>query len=270
MEVFYKWFFLQEGRTPEGYFSFEHLFSVGLTLLIFFGLAVLLAILFKRDNKKQDLVITIAGIAIVVIYLAELIELFTRCKTPKEVGQTLLSNLPLFLCDMSIIVTPIAGLSKGKIKGICCDFLAIWGLIMGVFGTVLAGNIYSSYCVISWPTIVSLLNHSISGFVSLFIVLTRKSTMSKENMPYVFGILTVIMLVALIIVHTVPNSANYMFFKGGDGTPYDILYINLFNKNIILYDISVFVCQHAFMGLYYLCYYLIVEAYRRHNLKKQF
>ena len=50
---FYKWFFLEEGRTPAGLFSLSHILTVTLTLAIFLTLAVFLGKKFKGDYKAS-------------------------------------------------------------------------------------------------------------------------------------------------------------------------------------------------------------------------
>ena len=39
---FYEWFFLEQGRTPEGLFSFAHLFACTISLALFLTLAFFL------------------------------------------------------------------------------------------------------------------------------------------------------------------------------------------------------------------------------------
>ena len=61
---FYKWYFLEEGRTPEGMFSWQHILSVTIVLGSFLFLAVMLGKKFK-DNKKAQF-ITLLASAIVI------------------------------------------------------------------------------------------------------------------------------------------------------------------------------------------------------------
>ena len=68
---FYRWFFLEEGRTPAGLFSLSHILTVTLTLAIFLTLAVILGKKFKGDYRKQNLVLLISGIAIVAVQLSK-------------------------------------------------------------------------------------------------------------------------------------------------------------------------------------------------------
>ena len=69
---FYEWFFEEKGREPAGLFSFGHLFSVTLTLAIFLTLAFFLGKRFRNDDKKKNLVLLIAGIAIFTLQIAKI------------------------------------------------------------------------------------------------------------------------------------------------------------------------------------------------------
>ena len=166
----------------------------------------------------------------------------------------IVGNLPLYLCDMQIYMIPIAFFAKGRFKNICFDFIGIWGILMGIFGTYLAGNIYPVHCVISFSAINSLLNHSISFSVGLFAFFAGLSTMEKKNIPFTIGILVGFMTIALIVDYV--DNHNFMFFFDGGGTPFG-LFKALVKDNLILYQIEIYILQTGYMGLFYLFYHLI-------------
>ena len=132
---FYKWFFLEEGRTPAGLFSLSHILTVTLTLAIFLTLAVFLGKKFKGDPKKQNLVLLISGIAIVVVQLSK--NIWLLCETD-NFWDCLIGNWPLYFCDVPIYIIPLAALTKGRFKQWCLDFMAICGLLMGFMGNYFA------------------------------------------------------------------------------------------------------------------------------------
>ena len=266
---FYDWFFKEVGREPAGLFSFAHIFTVTLTLAIFLTLAVFLGKKFKNDPKKQNLVLLIAGIAIVTIQLSKNIYLLIETD---NVLDCIIGNWPLYFCDIPIYVIPLAALTKGRFKQWCLDFMAICGLLMGFMGNYFAGNLYPVHAIISFSVFNALLNHSISAFTALFIWVAGMNKMEKRDIPYVVGILFAFMSIALVMDYTLEK--NFMFFFSGDGTPFTIFY-NLvglspdkeeFQPAIILYQMIIYILQCGYVGVFYLVYYPIVNKI---SIKKQ-
>ena len=266
---FYKWFFLAEGREVEGLFSFAHIFSVTITLLVFFIIAIILANKFKEQPKKQNIVLAVAAILIVVVEFAKLLYLGLVPADGETAWETIRGNLPLYLCDMQIFIIPLAAFTRGKFREWCLDFVAIWGLLMGFFGNYFAGNIYGTYPVISFFAVISLLNHSISAFAALFILVSGLNKMKKGNIPFTIGILVIYMTVALIVDYSFRpgKEANYMFFFRGDGTPFG-LFLDMVQGNLIAYQIIIYLLQCGYMVGFYFAYYGIKKLVDIHNAKE--
>ncbi len=259
---FYKWFFLEEGRTPAGLFSLSHILTVTLTLAIFLTLAVFLGKKFKGDYKKQNLVLLISGIAIVAVQLSK--NIWLLCETD-NFWDCLIGNWPLYFCDVPIYIIPLAALTKGRFKQWCLDFMAICGLLMGFMGNYFAGNLYPSHAIISFSVINALLNHSISAFVALFIWVSGLNKMEKRDIPFAIGILFTFMSIALTVdyisIPIIGRERNFMFFFHGDGTPFT-LFLDLYKGALIPYQITIYVLQCGYMGLFYLVYYWIMGFLR--------
>ena len=252
---FYEWFVLEEGRTPEGMFSFAHLASVTIALALFGVLAFFLAKKFKNEPKKQNIVILIDGI---LILLFQCIKIgYFLATTTDSFWSVIIGNAPLYLCDMMIFLIPICALVRGRAKEICYDFIAIWGLLMGVLGTYTAGNIYGSHCAISYSAFMSLFNHCFSAFAGLFIWLSGLNKMENKNMPWTIGVLVIYMTTALIIDYV--DNHNFMFFFNGDGTPFTLFH-NLVGGNKILYQIEIYILQCGYMALFYVVYNAIKKS----------
>ena len=244
---FYKWFFLEEGRTPAGLFSLSHILTVTLTLAILLTLAVFLGKRFKGNPKKQNLVLLISGIAIVVVQLSK--NIWLLCETD-NFWDCLVGNWPLYFCDVPIYIIPLAALTKGRFKQWCLDFMAICGLLMGFMGNYFAGNLYPSHAIISWAVFNALLNHSLSAFAAMFIWFSGLNKMEKKNIPFVISILFGFMTFALILDYV--TGKNFMFFFSGDGTPFTIFDEHLSFGIKPIYQLWVYVLQCGYMGLFYL------------------
>ena len=257
---FYNWFFVEEGRAPAGLFSFQHLFTVTIALALYLGLAFLLARKTKGDLKKQNLVLLIAGIAIVVVQLTKNIWLLIGTD---DIVDCIVGNWPLYFCDVPIYIIPLAALTKGRFKQWCLDFLAICGLLMGFMGNYFAGNLYPSHAIISFSVFNALTNHCISAFAALYIWLTGMNKMEKRDAPFAVGILFVFMTIALIVdyIH-IPiqgQPRNFMFFFHGDGTPFTLfdLYLSFGVKQI--YQLWIYILQCGYMVGFYAVYYAIMK-----------
>ena len=261
---FYKWFFLEEGRKGDALFSWQHLLSVTLTLSVFFALALLLGKKYKGNKKAENIILLIAGISTLLVQTAKMIYL---CWGTSNLWESLIGNAPLYLCDMTIFIIPLCAITRGRFRDWCLDFVAIWGLLMSIFGTYLAGNIYPAHAAISFGALNSLLNHTISGFAALFIFVTGLNKMEKRNIPFVIGILLVYMTTALIIDYV--DNHNFMFFFHGDGTPFTLFdqYLSFGLKPI--YQLWIYVLQSGYMVGFYYGYYLVTRLIHKKQENKE-
>ena len=237
-------------RPIEGYFSWQHLTFVTILMIIM----VVLAIFFGRKYRNKELkeknkVLLWAAILIDGFELFKIIMMCVITQDPLA----WLHALPLFLCSIQLITIPLAALSTGRVKEAALDFVLIFGILGAILGTYLAGQNYAAYPVLSFTNVVSGITHSISGFASLYIVISGMESMKNKNLPITFAILFSFGIAAYIANITIDY--NYMFLMRGDGTPYDIVY-NLVKGNQILYPIGVMllfvIYILAFNGIYHL------------------
>ncbi len=238
-------------RPAEGAYSWQHLLFVGSLLTVMILLAVVLGIR-NRDkalSQKNKVLIWAA----ILIDAFELFKIAVLCVRSEIWYEAILYNLPLFLCSIQLITIPLAAFSKGRVKEAALDFVAIFGLLGAVLGTVGAAQNYGCYPVLSMDNVVSGITHCISGFSSLYILITKMEGLKKNNIGITFGILLSFCVMAYLA--NILLDYNYMFLMAGDGTPYDILY-NLFSGDKILYPIGVVVLFLAYIGAFYGIYYL--------------
>jgi len=238
-------------RTPEGYLSWQHLTFVGTLIVVMIVLALWLGVVNKTKSLKQKNTPLI--VCAILIDVFEILKIILFCYRSGS-GEPILYELPLFLCSIQLITIPLAAFSKGRIKEASLDFVAIFGILGAVFGTVGAGQNYSCYPVLSLDNVVSGITHSISGFASLYILIVGLASMKKRNIGITCGILTGFCIAAYIANVTIPY--NYMFLMAGDGTPYDILY-NLVSGNKIMYPASVVLLFLIYIFIFYWVFYVI-------------
>ena len=237
-------------REPEGFLSWQHLLFVGSLLVLMVLLAVLLGNRNKEKTfKEKNKVLIFTAIAIDAFEIFKIVLLCFRGNSIDPI----LHNLPLFLCSIQLIAIPLAAFSGGKIKEAAIDFVCIFGILGAVLGTIGAGNNYGTYPVLCFDNVVSGITHCISGFASLYIMISKMASMKKKNIHITFLILTVFCILAYIANITIDY--NYMLLMAGDGTPYDILY-NLVGGHGVLYPVLVVVLFLVYITGYYLVYYL--------------
>ena len=235
-------------REAEGYMSWQHLLFVTLLMIVMIGLSVFLGV--KNKNKefsKKNKVLIWSAFLIDGFEIFKVILVCFRGNNP--LGW--LYDLPLFLCSIQLITIPLAAFGKGRIKEASLDFVMIFGILGAVLGTYGAGQNYACYPVLSFDNVVSGITHSISGFASLYIIISGMASMKKKNIPITFGILLGFCISAYIA--NIILDYNYMFLIRGDGTPYDIFY-NLVNGNQILYPLIVVALFVMYISLYYFVY----------------
>ncbi len=237
-------------RPAEGFLSWQHLLFVGLLLTAMVVLAVCLGNRNRLASETQkNRVLVVAALLIDGLEIFKIVMLCIRSQSTEAI----LYNLPLFLCSIQLIALPLAAFSKGRLREASVDFVCIFGILGAVFGTIGAGQNYNAYPVLSLDNVMSGLTHSISGFASLYIIISGLAGMKRRNVGITFGILLGFCGAAYLA--NVIIDYNYMFLMAGDGTPYDILY-NLFHGNQILYPLSVVALFLIYVVLFYWIFYL--------------
>ena len=240
-------------RPAEGFLSWQHLVFVTSLVLVMIGLAIFLG---KRNRNKslqeKNKVLIWAAILIDGFELFKIVLLCFRSEDPMN----WLYNLPLFLCSIQLIAIPMAAFTSGRIKEASLDFVCIFGILGALLGTYGAGQNYGCYPVLSFDNVVSGITHCISGFASLYILISGEGSMKKENIVITLGILCGFCVAAYVANLLVDY--NYMFLMRGDGTPYDILY-NLVGGHPVIYPIGVVALFFVYIAGFYAVYFRVTK-----------
>ena len=234
--------------------SWQHLTFVSALMVIMIASAVLLGLKNKNATEKAKNRVLIA--AALLIDGFELFKIVLMCFRSHD-PMTWLYELPLFLCSIQLITIPLAAFTKGRIRDAALDFVFIFGILGAVLGTYGAGNNYGTYPVLSFDNVVSGITHSISGFASLYIVISGMASMKKRNIPISLSILSGFCVAAYVA--NVLLDYNYMFLMRGDGTPYDIFY-NLVGGNPVIYPIVVVLLFFIYISAFYAVFFGIRKA----------
>ena len=240
-------------REAEGAYSWQHLTFVTGLLVVMTVLAVLLGGRFKKKtDKEKNKVLIYSAIFIDAFEIFKIIVLCAKSDDPTR-WQTL---LPLFLCSIQLFALPLAAFAKGRLKEVALDFVMIFGILGALVGTYGAAQNYGVYPVFSIENVSSGLTHSISGFASLYIMISGMRSMKKNNITATCLILGVFCVAAYIVNLLIDY--NYMFLMDHDGTPYQIVY-NLVGGNKVAYPLSVVGLFVVYIVLFYVVYYKICK-----------
>ena len=243
-------------REPEGYLSWQHLTFVTSLMVIMIALAIVLGLKNKgRDEKKKNAILIWAAI---LIDSFEIFKIVLACAEDPTAWKI---NLPLFLCSIQLITIPLAAFTRGRIKEAAMDFVCIFGILGALLGTYGAGQNYNSYPVLSFTNMVSGITHSISGFTSLYIMISGMISLKRRNMWITFSILGGFCAAAMVANKLLDY--NYMFLVRGDGTPYDIFY-NLVGGHSILYPAIVIALFLVYITIFYLVCFFIQKRKAAH------
>ncbi len=241
-------------RPAEGFLSWQHLCFVSFLMVIMVALAWFLGRRNRhKDFSKKNSVLVAAAIAIDAFELFKIIIFCFRAQDPWN----WLYELPLFLCSIQLITIPLAAFSKGRIREAALDFVFMFGILGAVLGTYGAGNNYGSYPVLSFDNVVSGVTHSISGFSSLYIVISGMTSMKRRNLTQVGLILSAFCVMAFLANSLLDY--NYMFLVRSDGTPYEIFY-QLVNGHPVAYPAVVVGLFFVYIGLFHWIYTAIKKA----------
>ena len=238
-------------RTPEGYFSWQHITYVTSIIL----LAIFLAVFLGRRNRnrpaqEKNRVLVVAAILIDTFEIFKITVFSLRGHS----AEAILYNLPLFLCSIQLITLPLAAFAKGRVKEAALDFVSIFGVLGMVLGTYGAGQNYNAYPVLSIDNVVSGITHSISGFAAIYILVSGMASMKKSNIVISYTILLAFCVTAYVVNRLIDY--NYMFLMRDDGTPYVLVY-QLVKGDPILYPLAVVVLFLIYITLFYAVFYLL-------------
>ena len=246
-----------EFKEPEGAYSWQHLLHIGILFALMIGFAIFLGL--KNKNKDERIKNQ------VLIWTAFIINGFELFRVAFNIGASddglsWQKDLPFYLCSIQFIAIPIAAFSKGRIKESTLDFVFIFGILSAVAGNIGASHIYNSRPVLSITPFFSGITHTLSGFASLYIVISGMQSMKKRNIPIVLATLGCFCVFAMI-----SNAAfdqNYMFLLDPEGTPYSLVY-DFAGGNKYLYAICVILLFVVYIAIFYAIYYWATSKKRK-------
>ncbi len=251
-------------REAEGAYSWQHLTFVTSLLIIMTILAVLLGRAFKgKTEKEKNKVLIWSAILIDAFEIFKIIVLCAKSPDNPDRWQTL---LPLFLCSIQLFALPLAAFTRNRLKEASLDFVMIFGILGAIVGTYGAAQNYAVYPVFSLENVSSGITHSISGFASLYIMISGMHSMKKKNISVTCLILAFFCVLAYIV--NILVDYNYMFLMNHDGTPYQIFY-NLVDGHKVLYPLIVVGLFVIYIVAFYGVYYAVCRKHKKPTVETE-
>ena len=234
--------------TPQGVYSWQHLLYVSILMIVM----ILLAIFIGLKNKDKDEIEKNK----ILIWAAFLINGFEMFKFAFNLGaspdgSSWKEDLPLYLCRVQLIAIPLAAFCKGRVKEAALDFVVVFGIIGSILGTFGSTENFNNYPVLSFYNIITGITHSISGFASLYIMISKMDSMKLNNWPIVITVL--LSVCGLALLANAAFNENYMFLSYHDDTPYIIVH-NIVGGIQVLYSAMVII-------LFVIYYFVFVYVY---------
>lgn len=255
--------FAPDPREPEGWLSWQHLLFSTLVVLLFVAAAVFCGIRARRaDEKYTRRVLVVSTVTMLTLEVIKIVLCCFRYHDPLE----WLSVLPLFLCSIMLFSMPIATFGHGRAAQSAADFSFIFGPLCMLAGSYLAANYFSGNAVLSYAPMNSVIEHAISGFFGLFLIIAGRVKIERRrylDYSIILGGFELLAWLANCMNHA-PNPINgqeyednYMFFTRDSGTPFSIV-VTLTGGNPVLYTLAV-------ASLYFIYMFLVIAVYRLIN-----
>ncbi len=201
------------------YFNGYHIAMILLPLIMLFLMYLSLN---DKEEKVQDRCLLLLSSLAIVLFLSYKIYMSRHYDDFKWID-----NLPLQLCNINLIVLPVALLKKNKTM---FAFLYFVGIIGGLIGVVMFDTYFLGRSAFSFPVLVYFVYHSMLVMFPILLVLLGKYTpcykdvLKAEKMLFVLALIMFVFNKILRIVFFV-FSTNYFYTMGLEGNPFvDLLW----------------------------------------------
>lgn len=202
-------------HNPVGLWHVGHIVIMSIFLVSMIVLPILLKLFYKGSKNKVLFITTIVLIA------TELTRIVCILAT-SEKGQfawNLFNVLPFFFCSCVFVTLPIATFTKGKLRQAMIDISACIGIIGSFMGTIFSKS-FTIYDQWSIYTICHVATHCISGFIAIYLIISKMITFDGKSTPLVIAILIGLSLFSIIM-----NNISGPFNPDGSGEPVNYMYL---------------------------------------------
>ncbi len=187
------------------HFIWAALLAVGLILLV----------VFLRKMKEKNLKILFTALWALLVVL-EVIKITWETTSGKTVNFEWYGMLPLYPCSVFMYAMPFAIWGKGILKRAACGYVCTLGLIGGLINFVYPATILGNYSCISFAGFHTFTYHGVLVLTACLMLVTGYHSYRATKWYDLFLPalpLIAVSIAANIVNFTLPNGADYMFFR---------------------------------------------------------
>lgn len=200
---------------PCGMFTFSHLGIFTITCL-----CILLALMYTKVNKKEDIRKIIIGLTILV-WILEVLKTIYNFSIGK--GGEINKVVPLYYCSLLLYSGLLSSFGKGIFKKIGDVFIATGGIVGGIVFLVLPTTSLPEYPVFHFISIHSFLFHGIMIYLGIVVNKYKYVELKFSDIKYYALLIGIVCVFAYIV--NVNKGSNLMFIsKDFPGTPLSRIY----------------------------------------------
>ncbi len=229
---------------PCGMFSKEHFILLAITTF-----CIVIALKYTKNMKKEKVKNLIKKITI-ILWILEIIKIVFNIINYgiRDVNK----YVPLYFCSLILYAGIFSGFCKGVLKKVGDVFLSTGGIIAGMVFLIIPLTSLTNYPAIHFISIHSFILHGTMVYIGLLMLITRYTTIEKNDIIYYSSTIIGISGIAYI-VNMIFNS-NLMFISQNyPGTFIEIIY----NLSGIMFPIVMVILQAT------LPFYIVYIAYQK-------
>lgn len=196
----------------------EYYSPAHLSMLIFAPILILILYFSLRNKSHKSKTYVLLGLCI----LNALLYFTYKIRMAQTFDDfEILNELPLHLCNLNLVLMPIALLTNNKLL---MSYFYYVGLLFAICGIMFFDSVFLGKSVFSYVTLVYFIYHSILISVPILLVLLKMFTPKLSEiwkaLVLLFALATVMLVINLIFRLTgICEKANYFYTMGMDDNP---------------------------------------------------
>ena len=196
-------------QLPGTLFSALH---VIVTFLVFLGVLAYAVVLIRGDASRMKISLTALWLVVLVL---EAIKIYWEIYGGSWIHRSYQSIFPLHSVSLFLFVFPFCLWGKGIVKHASCSYVCTIGILGALINFIYPVNILNDYSIISFPGVLSLLNHGLMICSALVLIGRREIKFTGVySLTKIFaGCLPILIFSIPVNIVNFALDADYMFFR---------------------------------------------------------
>jgi hypothetical protein len=189
-----------------------------ISFLLIIGLNVLLHFTVKKESTKE----TIIKIMAILTLFSHISIYYYNCVVQGSWRNVIPNDstfLPVYPCNVAMMLYPVVYLFTGKARKFLLTFLAYYGFLGGMI-TMFVPDFYSGGNIFEWDTFKSFLSHSLLLLTSVYCFVSGLVKIEIKNIfAFIGGMFLIFLPVGLILNYFLDVNSMYLRDLPLDGVP---------------------------------------------------